>query len=153
MTKGCGRGRKSDGITEIFRCHPHLGLENNKQNLIFNSSRDWKPMEMFLDVGGDMGVTGKSGNEYIMSDALTLPESMTSSAGPLFSSCPCYTTCTPTMHSFKLCNSLEERAKTVAPHQSLIHKQLYCSYQIYSKASFQSFVTDTTYHQTHFNVI
>src|SRR6218665_528116 len=50
-------------VTGIFRRHPHLGLENNKQNLIFNSSRDWKPMEMFLDVGGDMGVTGKSGNE------------------------------------------------------------------------------------------
>src|SRR6218665_1957036 len=27
------------------------------------ASRDWKPMEMFLDVVGDMGVTGKSGNE------------------------------------------------------------------------------------------
>src|SRR6218665_3580056 len=44
-------------------CHPHLGLKNNKQNFIFNASRDWKPMEMFLDVVGDMGVTGKSGNE------------------------------------------------------------------------------------------
>ena len=42
---------------------PHLGLKNNKQNFIFNASRDWKPMEMFLDVVGDMGVTGKSGNE------------------------------------------------------------------------------------------
>src|SRR6218665_3751934 len=61
-TKGCGRGRKSDGVTEIFRCHPHLGLENNKQNFIFNACRDWKPMEMFLDVVGDMGVTGKSDN-------------------------------------------------------------------------------------------
>src|SRR6218665_1636116 len=48
---------------DIYRCHPHLGLENNKQNFIFNSSRDWKPIDMFLDVGGDMGVTGKSGNE------------------------------------------------------------------------------------------
>ena len=55
--------QKSEGVTEIFRCHPHLGLENKKQNFIFNSSRDWKPMEMFLDVVGDMGVTGKSGNE------------------------------------------------------------------------------------------
>src|SRR6218665_1858291 len=55
-TKGCGRGRKSDGVTKIFSCHPHLGLKNNKQNFIFNASRDWKPMEMFLDVVGDMGV-------------------------------------------------------------------------------------------------
>src|SRR6218665_919312 len=62
-TKGCGRGRKSDGVTEIFRCHPHLGFENNKQNFIFNASRDWKPMKMFLDIVGDMGVTGKSGKE------------------------------------------------------------------------------------------
>ena len=31
-------------------------------NFIFNASRDWKPMEMFLDVVGDMGVTGKSGS-------------------------------------------------------------------------------------------
>ena len=36
----------------------------NKQNFIFNASRDLKPMEMFLDVGRDMGVTGKSGDEY-----------------------------------------------------------------------------------------
>src|SRR6218665_1950168 len=50
--KGCGRGQKSNGVTEIFRCHPHLGLKNNKQNFIFNASRDWKLMEMFLDVGG-----------------------------------------------------------------------------------------------------
>ena len=35
-----------------------MGLKNNKQNFIFNASRDWKPMEMFLDVVGDMGVTG-----------------------------------------------------------------------------------------------
>ena len=35
---------------------PHLGLKNNKQNFIFNASRDWKPMEMFLNVVGDMGV-------------------------------------------------------------------------------------------------
>ena len=34
----------------------HLGLENNEHNFIFNASRDWKPMEMFLDVVGDMGV-------------------------------------------------------------------------------------------------
>ena len=40
-----------------------MGLKNNKQNFIFNASRDWKPMKMFLDVVGDMGVTGKSGNE------------------------------------------------------------------------------------------
>src|SRR6218665_801981 len=51
------------GVMEIFRCHSHLGLKKNKQNFIFNASRDWKPMEMFLDVVGDMGVTGKSGNE------------------------------------------------------------------------------------------
>jgi len=25
-TEGCGRGRKSGGVTEIFRCHPQLGL-------------------------------------------------------------------------------------------------------------------------------
>ena len=55
--KGWDRGRKSDGVTKIFSCHPHLGLENNKQNFIFNLSRDWKPMEMFLDVGGDMEIT------------------------------------------------------------------------------------------------
>ena len=55
--------QKSDGVTEIFRCLPHLGLENNNQNFIFNASRDWKPMEMFLDVVGDMGVTGKSGKD------------------------------------------------------------------------------------------
>ena len=42
---------------------PHLSLKNNKQNFIFNASRDWKPMEMLLDVLGDIGVTGKSGNE------------------------------------------------------------------------------------------
>src|SRR6218665_3465038 len=41
----------------------HLGLENNKQNFIFNASRDWKPMEMFLDVVGDMGVTGSTWQE------------------------------------------------------------------------------------------
>src|SRR6218665_1614058 len=73
-TKGCGRGRKSDGITKIFRCNPHLGLKNNKQNFIFDASRDWKPMEMFLDVVGDMGVTGKSGNEscrYSRADTYT----------------------------------------------------------------------------------
>src|SRR6218665_1568395 len=52
-----------DGVMEIFRCHPHWGLKNNKQNFVFNASRDWKPMEMFLDVVEDMGVTGKSGNE------------------------------------------------------------------------------------------
>ena len=40
-----------------------LGLKNNKQYFIFNASRDWKPMEMFLDVVVDMGVTRKSGNE------------------------------------------------------------------------------------------
>src|SRR6218665_2924221 len=55
--------QKSDCVTEIFRCHPHLGLENNKQNFIFNASRDWKPMEMFLDVVGDMGVTGSTWQE------------------------------------------------------------------------------------------
>jgi len=44
-------------------CHPHLGLKDNKENFVFNASRDWKPMEMFLDVRRYMGVTGKSGNE------------------------------------------------------------------------------------------
>jgi len=42
---------------------PPFGLKDNKQNFLFNVSGDWKPMEMFLDVGGDMRVTGKSGNE------------------------------------------------------------------------------------------
>ena len=58
--------QRSDGVTEIFRGNPQLGLKNNKQNFIFNASTDWKPMEMFLDVVGDMGrlgVTGKYGNE------------------------------------------------------------------------------------------
>ena len=32
-----------------------MGPKNNKQNFIFNTSRDWRPMEMFLDVVGDMG--------------------------------------------------------------------------------------------------
>jgi len=50
------RGQRNEAevgsrMTEIFRCHPHLGLKNNKQNFIFNAS--WKPMEMFLDIGGD----------------------------------------------------------------------------------------------------
>jgi len=30
-----------------------LGLKDNKQNFLFNASRDWKSMEMFLDVRGD----------------------------------------------------------------------------------------------------
>ena len=47
----------------VFRCHPHLGRKDNNQNFVFNASRDWKPVELFLDVGGDMGVTWKSGNE------------------------------------------------------------------------------------------
>ena len=55
--------QRLDGVTKIFRGHPHLGLKNNKQNFIFNVSRDWKPMEMFFDAGGNVGVTGKSGNE------------------------------------------------------------------------------------------
>jgi len=42
---------------------PHLGLKDNKVNFLFNASKDWKPMEMFFDVGGDMAVTEKSGNE------------------------------------------------------------------------------------------
>ena len=43
---------------------PHLGLKDKKQNFVFNASRDWKPLEMFLDVEwGDVGVKGKSGNE------------------------------------------------------------------------------------------
>ena len=42
---------------------PHFGLKDNKENFVFNASRDWKPMEIILDVGGNMGVTGKSGNE------------------------------------------------------------------------------------------
>ena len=33
--KGWGRGRKSDGVTEIFGGHPHLGL---KDNFVFNAS-------------------------------------------------------------------------------------------------------------------
>jgi len=40
-----------------------LGLKNNKECFVVNVSRDWKPMEMFLGVRGDMGVTGKSGNK------------------------------------------------------------------------------------------
>ena len=36
---------------EIFRCHPDLGLKDNKENFVFNASRDWKPMEMFLRDG------------------------------------------------------------------------------------------------------
>ena len=40
----------------------YVGLKDNKENFVFNTSKDWKPMEMFLDVG-DMRVTGKSGNE------------------------------------------------------------------------------------------
>jgi len=55
MAKGQGRGRKSDGIAEIFRCHSQLGLNDNKENFVFNASRDWKPM--FLDVRGAMGGT------------------------------------------------------------------------------------------------
>ena len=46
-----------------------MGLKDTKKNLVFNASRDWKPMEMFLDVRGDMGVTGKSGNEYFTAAA------------------------------------------------------------------------------------
>jgi len=40
-----------------------LDLKDYKENFVFNASRDWKPTELFFDVGGDMGVTGKSGNE------------------------------------------------------------------------------------------
>jgi len=40
-----------------------VGLKDNKENFVFNTSKDWKPMEMFLDVRRYMGVTGKSGNE------------------------------------------------------------------------------------------
>ena len=40
-----------------------MGFMDNKENFIFNASRDWKPMEMFLDVRRDMGITRKSGNE------------------------------------------------------------------------------------------
>ena len=29
----------------------------------FNASRDWMPMEMFLDVRGDKGITGMFGNK------------------------------------------------------------------------------------------
>jgi len=42
-----------------------LGLKDNKENFVFNASRDWKPMDMFLYVGRYMGVTGKSGNIFI----------------------------------------------------------------------------------------
>ena len=55
--------QKSVGVTEIFRYHPHLGLKDNKENFIFNASRDWKTMEMFLDVRRNVGVTRKSGNQ------------------------------------------------------------------------------------------
>ena len=41
----------------------HLGLKDNKEKFVFNASRDWKPIEMFLDVRRYMGVTWKSGNE------------------------------------------------------------------------------------------
>ena len=40
---------------------PHLGRKDNKENFVFNAIRDWKPMEMFLDVRRYRGVTGKSG--------------------------------------------------------------------------------------------
>jgi len=40
-----------------------LGLKDNKEYLVFNVNRDWKPMKMFFDVRGDMGIMGKSGNE------------------------------------------------------------------------------------------
>ena len=42
---------------------PHLGLKGNKENFVFNASRDWRPMEMSFNVGGDMRVREKSGNE------------------------------------------------------------------------------------------
>ena len=40
-------------LREIFRCHPHLGLNalkdnKPKENFVFNASRDWKPMELLL---------------------------------------------------------------------------------------------------------
>ena len=43
--EGMWKRSEVGGVTEIFRCHPHLGLKNNKQNFIFNASRDWKPMK------------------------------------------------------------------------------------------------------------
>ena len=41
----------------------HLSHNDNKENFVFNASRDWKPMEMFLDLRRYMGVPGQSGNE------------------------------------------------------------------------------------------
>ena len=55
--------RPADGVMEIFRCHPYLGIKDYKENFVLNTSRNWKPMEMFLDVVGDMGVKRKFGNE------------------------------------------------------------------------------------------
>ena len=37
-----------------------MGLKDYKENFVFNASRDWKPVEMCLDV---RRVMGKSGNE------------------------------------------------------------------------------------------
>ena len=33
-------GVGSQTASEIFRCHPHLGLKQNKENFVFNTSRD-----------------------------------------------------------------------------------------------------------------
>ena len=38
-----------------------MGLKNNKKYMYFafNARRDWKPMEMLLDVIGDVGIAGE----------------------------------------------------------------------------------------------
>ena len=60
MTLGGMLHRLRGGWTPL---RDHLGLKENKENFVFNASRDWKPMEMLLDVRRYMGATGKSGNE------------------------------------------------------------------------------------------
>jgi len=55
--------------SQIFRCHPHLGLKDNKENFVFNVSIDWKPVEMFLNVKRYMGVTG---NIYLYMTCINL---------------------------------------------------------------------------------
>src|SRR6218665_749403 len=47
MPKGCGRGRMAS------RCHPHLGLENNKQNFVLYPHMHvelhlWKALKIVL---------------------------------------------------------------------------------------------------------
>ena len=45
--------QRSDGVTKIFRHYPHSGLKDNTEYFVFNASRDWKTIVMFLDVRGD----------------------------------------------------------------------------------------------------